>query len=201
MLAVRGRALRRQADHASTCHWPLWTTSWRPGRVSLDRYFTRVAVFPTFVVMVCVFGMPLAFSFYLSFTGWDMNAALFSGRFVGLANYEDLLTHASVFVCPSVYEPLGIVNLEAMACETAVVASAVGGIPEVVADGVTGLLVPCIAVEPAEFEAGLAAAVDELALNPTRAAAMGRAGRERAEREFSWETIAHRTVELYESVL
>jgi starch synthase len=112
-----------------------------------------------------------------------------------------LLTHASVFVCPSVYEPLGIVNLEAMACETAVVASAVGGIPEVVADGVTGLLVPCAAVEPSEFEDGLAAAVNELALNPARAAAMGRAGRERAEREFSWETIAHRTVELYESVL
>jgi starch synthase len=112
-----------------------------------------------------------------------------------------LLTHASVFVCPSVYEPLGIVNLEAMACQTAVVASAVGGLPEVVADGVTGLLVPCIAVEPAEFEAGLAAAVNELAANPARAAAMGRAGRERVEREFSWETIAHRTVELYESVL
>jgi starch synthase len=117
------------------------------------------------------------------------------------AELVQLLTHASVFVCPSVYEPLGIVNLEAMACETAVVASAVGGIPEVVADGVTGLLVPCIAVEPAEFEAGLAAAVNDLALNPSRAAAMGVAGRERAEREFSWETIAHRTVELYDSVL
>ena len=112
-----------------------------------------------------------------------------------------LLTHATVFVCPSVYEPLGIVNLEAMACETAVVASAVGGIPEVVADGLTGLLVPCLAVEPAEFQAGLAAAVDELALNPERAAAMGLAGRERAVREFGWDTIAHRTVELYESVL
>jgi alpha-maltose-1-phosphate synthase len=112
-----------------------------------------------------------------------------------------LLTDATVFVCPSVYEPLGIVNLEAMACETAVVASAVGGIPEVVADGVTGLLVPCPAVEPAEFQAGLAAAVNELALNPERAAAMGLAGRERAVREFGWDTIAHRTVELYESVL
>jgi alpha-maltose-1-phosphate synthase len=112
-----------------------------------------------------------------------------------------LLTHATVFVCPSVYEPLGIVNLEAMACETAVVASAVGGIPEVVADGLTGLLVPCLAVEPAEFQAGLAAAVNELASNPERAAAMGRAGRERAVREFGWDTIAHRTVELYESVL
>jgi starch synthase len=112
-----------------------------------------------------------------------------------------LLTRATVFVCPSVYEPLGIVNLEAMACETAVVASAVGGIPEVVADGLTGLLVPCLAVEPAEFQAGLAAAVNELALNPERAAAMGLAGRERAVREFGWDTIAHRTVELYESVL
>jgi starch synthase len=111
-----------------------------------------------------------------------------------------LLTHATVFICPSVYEPLGIVNLEAMACETAVVASAVGGIPEVVADGVTGLLVPYLAVEPEEFEAGLAAAVNELAGNPSRATAMGKAGRERAEREFSWKTIAHRTVELYESL-
>ena len=112
-----------------------------------------------------------------------------------------LLTHSTVFVCPSVYEPLGIVNLEAMACETAVVASAVGGIPEVVADGLTGLLVPYLAVEPAEFQAGLAAAVNELAVNPERAAAMGLAGRERAVREFGWDTIAHRTVELYESVL
>ena len=117
------------------------------------------------------------------------------------AELVQLLTHASVFVCPSVYEPLGIVNLEAMACETAVVASAVGGIPEVVADGVTGLLVPCVAVEPEEFEAGLAAAVNELAANPERTEAMGKAGRERAEREFSWEAIAHRTVELYESLL
>jgi len=117
------------------------------------------------------------------------------------AELVQLLTHASVFVCPSVYEPLGIVNLEAMACETAVVASAVGGIPEVVADGVTGLLVPCVAVEPEEFEAGLAAAVNELAANAERTEAMGKAGRERAEREFSWEAIAHRTVELYESLL
>ncbi len=66
--------------------------AWRLGRVSLDRYFTRAAVLPTFAVMLCVFGMPLAFSFYLSFTGWALDEALFSGRFVGLANYEDLLT-------------------------------------------------------------------------------------------------------------
>jgi alpha-maltose-1-phosphate synthase len=112
-----------------------------------------------------------------------------------------LLTHATVFVCPSVYEPLGIVNLEAMACETAVVASAVGGIPEVVADGLTGVLVPCLAVPPEEFQAGLAEAINALCADPARAAAMGHAGRERAVHEFGWDAIAHRTVELYESLL
>jgi starch synthase len=112
-----------------------------------------------------------------------------------------LLTHATVFVCPSVYEPLGIVNLEAMACETAVVASAVGGIPEVVADGVTGLLVPQLAVPTEEFESGLADAVNAVCADPQRAAAMGHAGRERAVTEFGWDTIAHRTVELYQSLL
>jgi alpha-maltose-1-phosphate synthase len=112
-----------------------------------------------------------------------------------------LLTHATVFVCPSVYEPLGIVNLEAMACETAVVASAIGGIPEVVADGLTGILVPCLAVSSEEFEAGLAEAINALCADPSRAGTMGRAGRERAVHEFGWDTIAHRTVELYESLL
>ena len=112
-----------------------------------------------------------------------------------------LLTHATVFVCPSVYEPLGIVNLEAMACETAVVASAVGGIPEVVADGLTGTLVPYLPVPTEEFEAGLAEAVNALCSDPARAAAMGRAGRERAVHEFGWDAIAHRTVELYQSLL
>ncbi|MDP9091450.1 MAG: glycogen synthase [Actinomycetota bacterium] len=113
----------------------------------------------------------------------------------------ELLTHATVFVCPSVYEPLGIVNLEAMACETAVVASAVGGIPEVVADGLSGLLVARIAVTDEEFEAGLADAVNALCADPSRAQALGKAGRERAVREFGWDTIAHRTVELYETLL
>ncbi|MEO8887891.1 MAG: glycogen synthase [Jatrophihabitantaceae bacterium] len=117
------------------------------------------------------------------------------------AEVTQLLTHATVFVCPSVYEPLGIVNLEAMACETAVVASAVGGIPEVVADGLSGLLVPYLAVTAEEFEAGLADAVNALCGDPDRAATMGRAGRERAVHEFGWDTIAHRTVELYESLL
>jgi starch synthase len=106
-----------------------------------------------------------------------------------------LLTHATVFVCPSVYEPLGIVNLEAMACETAVVASAVGGIPEVVEDGVTGLLVP-----PADPRA-LGEAVNELLAEPARARAMGEAGRRRAVERFSWRAVAERTVALYESLV
>jgi len=106
-----------------------------------------------------------------------------------------LLTHATVFVCPSVYEPLGIVNLEAMACETAVVASAVGGIPEVVEDGVTGLLAP-----PADPEA-LATAVNELVADPERARQMGVAGRRRAVEQFSWRAVAERTAELYEQLV
>ncbi len=112
-----------------------------------------------------------------------------------------LLTHATVFVCPSVYEPLGIVNLEAMACETAVVASAIGGIPEVVADGRTGLLVPYHESATAEFERDLADAVNTVCSDPVRATTMGLAGRERAVREFGWDTIARRTVELYQSLL
>jgi starch synthase len=106
-----------------------------------------------------------------------------------------LLTGATVFVCPSVYEPLGIVNLEAMACATAVVASAVGGIPEVVADGTTGLLVP-----PGDEDA-LAAALTELVTDRGRSARMGAAGRERAIREFSWRTIAEQTAALYRELL
>jgi starch synthase len=112
-----------------------------------------------------------------------------------------LLSHATVFVCPSVYEPLGIVNLEAMACQTAVVASSVGGIPEVVDDGTTGLLVPCLTVPDAEFQAGLADAINTLCGDPARAAEMGTAGRLRAVREFGWDAIARRTVELYQSLL
>ncbi|MFC5030814.1 glycogen synthase [Streptomyces sp. So13.3] len=112
-----------------------------------------------------------------------------------------LLTHAAVFVCPSVYEPLGIVNLEAMACGTAVVASAVGGIPEVVEHGRTGLLVPYEEADPRGFEAALAAAVNEVVGDGGRARAMGEAGRQRAVTEFGWDAVARRTVEVYESVL
>jgi starch synthase len=112
---------------------------------------------------------------------------------------RNLLAAATVFVCPSVYEPLGIVNLEAMACGTAVVAAAVGGIPEVVTDGVTGVLIA--RDDPAAFRAGLSDAVNALCADPERAARLGRAGRDRAVVEFDWHTIAARTVELYQSLL
>jgi len=117
------------------------------------------------------------------------------------ADVVQLLSHATVFVCPSVYEPLGIVNLEAMACGTAVVASAVGGIPEVVVDGTTGLLVPYDERDPAGFEAALAARTGELLADPARAARMGAAGRERAVEHFGWDAIALRTREVYERAL
>ena len=113
---------------------------------------------------------------------------------------RQVLTGAAVFCCPSVYEPLGIVNLEAMACETAVVASRIGGIPEVVADGETGLLVDLDPGDPAGFERAFAEAVDAVALDPSRAEAMGRAGRERAVAAFAWDRIARQTVALYESL-
>ena len=119
-----------------------------------------------------------------------------------------LLTAATVFACPSVYEPLGIVNLEAMACETAVVATATGGIPEVVVPGETGLLVPIeqatdgtgTPLDPDQYVADFASALTELVSDPDRAAAYGRAGRQRATESFSWEAIAERTVEVYRSV-
>lgn len=119
------------------------------------------------------------------------------------ASVRQVLTHATVFACPSVYEPLGIVNLEAMACETAVVASAVGGIPEVVVDGETGSLVaydPARASDPefvAGFEAAFAEQVNWLTRDRALAERYGKAGRQRCIDEFSWEKIAAETVEVY----
>ncbi|MEV5707926.1 glycogen synthase [Actinoallomurus sp. NPDC052274] len=120
-----------------------------------------------------------------------------------------ILSHATVFACPSVYEPMGIVNLEAMACEAAVVATATGGIPEVVADGETGLLVPIeqaadgtgTPVDPDRFAADLAERVNALLADPERAASMGKAGRRRAIEHFSWSRIARRTHDLYASLI
>lgn len=114
---------------------------------------------------------------------------------------RQVLTGALAFLCPSVYEPLGIVNLEAMACETAVVASNVGGIPEVVMDGETGIIVPYDAEDAAGFERGIAEGVNRLAADPDRAERFGRAGRERAVRSFAWDAIATQTVDLYRSLL
>jgi starch synthase len=120
-----------------------------------------------------------------------------------------VLTHATIFVCPSIYEPMGIVNLEAMACETAVVATATGGIPEVVADGETGVLVPIeqltdgtgTPVDPDKFVADFGAAMTRLIRDPQRAKKMGLAGRERAVTRFSWSRIAADTMAVYNSVL
>ena len=116
-----------------------------------------------------------------------------------------LLSNATVFACPSIYEPLGIVNLEAMACETAVVATATGGIPEVVVDGQTGRLVPIeqatdgtgTPLDPEQYVADFAAALTEVVSDPDRAAAMGRAGRQRAIDAFSWGAIAQQTLAIY----
>jgi starch synthase len=120
-----------------------------------------------------------------------------------------VLAASTVFVCPSVYEPLGIVNLEAMAVGLPVVGTATGGIPEVVDDGVTGLLVPIeqaddgtgTPLDPDRFVADLAAALERVVADPARAAEMGAAGRRRAEEHFAWDAIAERTMDVYRAVL
>lgn len=119
---------------------------------------------------------------------------------------RELYSHAAVFCCPSIYEPFGIINLEAMACETAVVATAVGGIKEVVVDGETGFLVPIDQMEesrfepraPEEFSRDLAGRINQLIADPELCAKFGRAGRKRAEEKFSWAAIAAQTKVLYE---
>ncbi len=125
------------------------------------------------------------------------------------ADVVTLLTAATVFACPSIYEPLGIVNLEAMACETAVVATATGGIPEVVVDGETGWLVPIeqaddgtgTPLDPDQYVADFAAALVEAVDDSERARERGLAGRARAQEHFSWSAIAQQTLDVYRSVL
>jgi len=120
----------------------------------------------------------------------------------------ELYSHAAVFCCPSIYEPFGIINLEAMACETAVVASAVGGIKEVVVNGETGFLVPLEQMKessfeplnPEKFERDLAARINQLMADPKLREKFGKAGRKRAQEKFSWSAIAQRTKTLYESL-
>ncbi len=136
---------------------------------------------------------------------WQELAAARSGVFwvremLPIGKIREILSAAAVFVCPSVYEPLGIVNLEAMACSTAVVASDVGGIPEVVADHETGLLVHYDATDTACYETRLAEAVNALVAEPERARRYGAAGRQRCIEEFSWAHIAEQTLRIYNLV-
>lgn len=128
---------------------------------------------------------------------------------VDKATVRELYSHAAVFCCPSIYEPFGIINLEAMACETAVVATAVGGIKEVVVDGETGFLVPIDQMDESPFEPGdpekfahdLATKINQLIADPELCLKFGRAGRKRAEEKFGWPAIAQQTKALYESLV
>ena len=130
-------------------------------------------------------------------------------RMVSREEVIALYSHAATFVCPSVYEPFGIINLEAMACETPVIAAAVGGIPEIVVHGETGLLIPFDAegggsaepVDPEGYSRALAASINDLMADPGRCEAMGRAGRARVLAQFSWESIARKTLEFYRELV
>jgi len=129
-------------------------------------------------------------------------------QMVSKAEAIQLYSHCAVFCCPSVYEPFGIINLEAMACRAPVVASATGGILEVVVEGETGRLVAFEAdpvttfpAKPEQFSRDLAARISELLADPAKARAMGEAGRRRVEKQFSWTAIAAQTVELYKSLV
>jgi alpha-maltose-1-phosphate synthase len=139
----------------------------------------------------------------------ERSGVIWLDRMLPRRDVIQILTHATVFVCPSIYEPLGIVNLEAMACETAVVATATGGIPEVVEDGVTGLLVPFDPVDdatreprdPDQFASEIASRMNVLLRDVDRARAFGIAGRKRAVERFSWPAIAREVVTLYHRVV
>lgn len=137
------------------------------------------------------------------------DGVIWIGEMIDSKSKVELYSNAAVFVCPSIYEPFGIINLEAMACSTPVVASAVGGITEVVVHGETGLLVtidqmkesPFEPTYPDRFSRALAAAINELMADPGKRQAFGRAGRKRAEEKFGWDAIAKETVEMYSSLV
>lgn len=139
----------------------------------------------------------------------ERSGVVWLDRLLGHNELVAVLSGATVFVCPSIYEPLGIVNLEAMACGVPVVGTATGGIPEVVEDGITGRLVPIdqrtdgsgVPKKPKTFVADLAAAILDVLRDPVRSRMMGQAGRARVEREFGWDRIAHSTRAVYDSLL
>lgn len=139
----------------------------------------------------------------------DRPGAIWIPEMLDKQSVIEFYSHAAVFCCPSIYEPFGIINLEAMACETAVVASAVGGIPEVVEDGETGILVPVqqmpespfTPLSPKKFERDLAAAVNRLMVDKGLRERFATAGRQRAERFFSWAAIAKETHALYKQLV
>jgi starch synthase len=189
------------------------------GRITRQKglpYLLRAAAsFPDDAQLVLLAGAPDTPEIEAEVRGLidDLRAArpgrvLWESKMLPRPDVVQVLSHASVFVCPSIYEPMGIVNLEAMACETAVVATATGGIPEVVVDGSTGLLVPIEQVadgsgtplDPDRFVADLARAVNTVLGDPARAAAMGREGRRVAVDRFTWSAIAERTLDVYRSV-
>lgn len=141
--------------------------------------------------------------------GESDNPIIWISRILSKQELVTLYSHAAVFVCPSVYEPFGIINLEAMACETPVVASAVGGIPEIIVPEETGLLIPFESVggadfeprEPEAFAQALAEAINGLLSDEERLRTMGRKARERVEEHFDWKTIARQTLEFYRELL
>ena len=134
------------------------------------------------------------------------NQIIWISKFLPRDHIVVLYSHASLFVCPSVYEPFGIINLEAMACNTPVVASAVGGIREVVVHNQTGLLVDFKSGDnfepksPEQFSRDLAAAINQLLTSPEKLKAMGMESRKRVEQHFSWRNIARQTLEYYREV-
>jgi len=139
----------------------------------------------------------------------SVNEIIWIPKIVPKEDIISLYTHASLFICPSIYEPFGIINLEAMACGTPVIASAIGGIPEVVVHDETGLLVPFEPIDPYNFEPkypeqfaqDLALAINSLLASPDKIDNMGKKSRERVEKFFSWTKIAHQTVEFYQELL
>nr|BFF14069.1 hypothetical protein GCM10025699_53720 [Microbacterium flavescens] len=185
------------------------------GRITRQKglpYLLRAArLLPADVQLVLCAGAPDTPEIMAQVTGLvhelqeERTGVVWIDRILPRRELSAVLTSATTFVCPSIYEPLGIVNLEAMACGVPVVGSGTGGIPEVVADGLTGRIVPLdqaqdgtgTPTDPDRFVRDLAGVLTDVVSDPGLAALMGRAGRMRAEEEFSWSRIAERTLQVY----